>query len=124
MDIGSIKEGVFRHCEKVALLAAVVFVGYTIYSAGGGDGGDGRPGVRPAAKPPKVEEGIGDSFRQAAMPFVRVPDATGAIHNWFYPPRVEMLPAVQLRMGAGEESKARRKVGAKIVGQPVCHLRQ
>jgi len=119
MDIGSIKEGVFRHCEKVALLVALVFVGYYIYSAGGGDGGNGGSGLRPGAKPPEVAEGIGDSFRQSARPFVRVPDATGAVHNWFYPPGVEMLPAVQLRMGAGDESKARRKVGAKIVGQPV-----
>ena len=113
------KELLFRHCEKGVLALVLLLVGHGVYSrfAGEGEGGGAQRQVRPAA-PPKVTLAIPPALYGSASPFIIVPKAARAKHNWFYPPTIHVCEAVALQFTKMET--ARVNVPARIVGTPVA----
>lgn len=117
MNLGGIKQFLFRHVEKIILGGVLVFVCYGIYrnlfppvaTITGQPVGFGPPISKPT-------DAIRSSFRETAAPFIDIPTIAKARYNWFYPPDTRWGRRTELEMGRDPE--ARIPVGAKVVGTP------
>jgi len=116
MNLETIKDLAFRHCEKVVIAAVIIFVGLNVYSRFAGTGDEGWKPPKPPERPPDVPKGIKNYCLEATSPFVQVKTPTKPVHDPFWPPSIRRLKVVELRSGKGGILTARRKAPAKIVG--------
>jgi len=121
MDINAIKSILLRHCEKGILALVILFVGHSVYSRLTSTEEAVLRSLRPPVIAPEaVTEAVRPAFFEASQPFVMVPDAAAAIHDWFHWPRSQWLKHVTLQMISKETDS--RNAGSKVDGQPIPYV--